>query len=157
MTQAIIKKKRKLGKWERGRVVVLDQSICSGCRACETVCSLSHFGVANPGLSAIRVERRVLQGGPSSIFLCAQCESAPCERACPKKAISEDPKTHAKVVDEQACIGCGICEKVCIISPSRISVRERNKKAFKCDLCGGDPQCVAICPMGALAYEGVAE
>ena len=25
-------------------------------------------------------------------------------------------------------------------------------KAFKCDLCGGDPACVKSCPTGALEY-----
>jgi Fe-S-cluster-containing hydrogenase component 2 len=27
---------------------------------------------------------------------------------------------------------------------------EEQKKAFKCDFCGGNPQCVKICPMHAL-------
>jgi Fe-S-cluster-containing dehydrogenase component len=31
------------------------------------------------------------------------------------------------------------------------------KNAFKCDLCGGDPQCVKWCANTALKYVGLAE
>jgi Fe-S-cluster-containing hydrogenase component 2 len=33
-----------------------------------------------------------------------------------------------------------------------ISLDEERRKATKCDLCGGDPQCVKACPSAALRY-----
>ena len=27
-----------------------------------------------------------------------------------------------------------------------------NRRVIKCDLCGGDPQCVRFCPTGALQF-----
>lgn len=50
--------------------------------------------------------------------------------------------------DADTCIGCGVCEKVCKYSAIKLS----EGKALVCDLCGGDPKCVARCPTGALEY-----
>ena len=139
-------------------VIVVDVDKCTGCRSCEIVCSLYHEGVINPALSRIHVVKD-WRGADSSIearFLpatCRQCAIAKCADVCPVGAIVADPKTNARIVDEEKCIGCGLCVEACPYTPSRIALNEKKKTAFKCDLCGGDPMCIKICNSGALIYQ----
>jgi Fe-S-cluster-containing dehydrogenase component len=146
---------RKLKAWERGHVVVYDQALCSGCRICETICSLIHEGVANPKYARIEIDRDVLNANRCTIYACMQCEDAACVEACPKDAIQIDRMSGVKTIREESCIGCGICIRACVVTPSRIRLNETTQKAYKCDLCGGTPQCVDACPMGALAFREV--
>ena len=69
------------------------------------------YGPGNPGA-------RPLQGvwGDSTVYqdTCRQCaHPVPCANACPQGAIHVDPKTGAHYVDEDKCIGCGLCQKAC--------------------------------------------
>ncbi len=42
--------------------ISVDHLVCTGCRECEVVCSLYHFGECNPERSAIRVVRSEKDG-----------------------------------------------------------------------------------------------
>ena len=52
---------------------------------------------------------------------------------------------------EHKCTACGLCEKACHLG--MIHVDAASKKAFKCDLCDGEPQCVTYCPQRVLTYK----
>jgi len=65
---------------------------------------------------------------------------------CPVEAIKK--KDGVVYVDEELCTSCGECVEVCPFGVMRME-----EKAFKCDLCGGDPTCVKFCPMKAIVYE----
>jgi Fe-S-cluster-containing hydrogenase component 2 len=52
------------------------------------------------------------------------------------------------VVDHEQCVGCNLCHQYCPIGV--VGVDPDLKKSVKCDLCQGDPHCVAACPTGAL-------
>jgi Fe-S-cluster-containing hydrogenase component 2 len=69
--------------------------------------------------------------------------------ACPLNIIKRE-KTGAIVVDEEKCVGCGLCVQSCPYGA--ITVDPITKRALKCDLCNGDPECVKHCPGGALSY-----
>lgn len=80
--------------------------------------------------------------------VCEQCENPYCQNVCPTGAIRLNEKTGAREVDHEACIGCGLCAKYC---PRGVIFLDPDLgKAVKCDLCGGDPECVAACPTNAL-------
>ena len=120
---------------------------CAGCRTCMAACSLSHEGEVNPEMARIQVTAPVLKIFEAAGTTCKQCTLPECMLACPAKAISAVPKTGARVVDPAKCIGCGSCVKACPQYPnSPIRLKASTKKAIKCDLCGGDPQCVKFCP-----------
>jgi Fe-S-cluster-containing hydrogenase component 2 len=70
--------------------------------------------------------------------------------ACPTKAISRNESTGAMTVDEEACVGCRICNMACPIGG--ISVDPVSNIAFKCELCEGDPECVKYCDSEAISY-----
>lgn len=110
-------------------------------------CSVHLLGGCNPGRALLRVThtRENLYHFPE---VCNQCSNAYCARVCPVKAISRDDSTGAVTVDRETCVGCGMCSQYC---PTKmIRVDPDLKKSVKCDLCGGDPECVKACPAGTL-------
>ncbi len=63
-------------------------------------------------------------------------------------AITLNEHTGAWIVDVEECIGCSDCVEAC--SFGGIVFDEELGVPLKCDLCGGEPECVAMCPTGAL-------
>lgn len=136
--------------------LVFDSSLCIGCNTCELACSSFKSGKIQPSLSRIRIPRDPFSPETTNFFpmICYQCQDPKCASACIPGAITADPKTGARVVDESKCIGCGLCVTACAqyYGTPRINMDATTKKAFKCDLCGGDPQCIKWCPNGAIKY-----
>ncbi len=134
------------------RTLVVDIQRCTGCHQCELACSFAkhqHFSIPDARLNVIQWEDLCL----SIPVVCLQCEDAPCLNVCPTKAISQNAETGAKEVDADACIGCQMCVMVCPTGSIRID--RYTGKVVKCDLCGGDPECVKVCAPDALLYEDV--
>jgi len=131
------------------KVLMIDHERCTGCRLCELVCSVWHDGVSNPARSRIRVVKWESEGIYVPVS-CQQCDDAPCINVCPSKALARDQETHAVVVDYRLCIGCRSCVAVCPFGA--ISYNAMDGKIIKCDLCGGEPQCVRFCDVKALTY-----
>jgi Fe-S-cluster-containing hydrogenase component 2 len=123
--------------------------LCTGCMRCALICSLVHYSVFSPSLASIRIVKKefVLE---SSVDVCRQCLAPSCMVVCPLGAIYADPKTGARVVGKDKCIGCKLCVDACLFG--MMFFNEEEKKAFKCDLCGGDPQCIKYCPVQAIEY-----
>jgi Fe-S-cluster-containing dehydrogenase component len=139
-------------------LVIGDPTKCVGCRRCELACTEFNDGKAWPELSRIKITRN-LAYGPKGNFgqglivqdLCKQCpHPVPCADACPNDAIVLDPKTKARVVDAEKCIGCMMCLRAC--PWEMMSFDPEAKKATKCFLCNGKPKCVEACPAEAIRY-----
>lgn len=134
-------------------VIVVNSSLCVGCRTCEVVCSLFKRGVCAPELSGIRVRADFLDIDftPNP---CLQCTDPLCMEICPADAIFVDEVTGARVIDEALCTGCCECIEACgdYFDPPRLRFDADRQIVLKCDLCGGDPQCVRFCPIGAVTY-----
>ena len=131
--------------------LVINYAKCTGCRICETACSM-HFGLgADPQKSRVRIVK--LEGEADVISIpvkCVQCEKPPCEAMCPTGAIYTDSTTGARLIDTEKCIGCNACVHVC---PFGAIVLDRSEgTTFVCNLCDGDPMCVRLCPWDALQY-----
>ena len=129
--------------------ISVDHSVCTGCRTCEVVCSLHHFGECNPERSAIRVIRREKDGLVFSLpLVCQQCRQTPCAEACPSEALFRKTPNDPLTVDKEKCSGCGNCIEAC--PAGCIFIDNQTHLAVCCDLCGGRPQCVTLCHSSCL-------
>jgi Fe-S-cluster-containing dehydrogenase component len=149
-------------------LLVSDTTRCVGCNRCELACTEFNEGRSQPSLARIQVSRN-LNFGPRGQQAgigrgmgeygdlrvvpdaCLQCpHPVPCATACPEGAIVADDKTKARIVDRKKCTGCRKCLRAC---PWEMMVfDEAAKKASKCFLCNGNPECVQACPTAALRY-----
>ncbi len=125
-------------------VIEVDYRNCTGCRTCEMLCSLFHFGLCTPAKSAIQVIRREKGGLVFSFpLVCQQCDPAPCLEACPTEALARDDEKGHLILDQEACTLCGSCTEACPIGC--ITVDPEEVQLIHCDLCQGEPQCVPAC------------
>lgn len=133
-------------------VLQVDIEKCIGCHMCEVACSLKNTGRVQPSRSRIKIISYEKRGGYHNYIpmVCQQCSTPLCMEACPTNALSRDAETGAIVVDEEACVGCRVCVMVCPIGG--VSIDLATDVAYKCDLCGGDPECVKYCYYEALTY-----
>ncbi|MDQ1331648.1 MAG: hypothetical protein QG578_1916 [Thermodesulfobacteriota bacterium] len=131
------------------KVLSVDYQKCTGCRLCELVCSVMHDGISNPARSRIKIVKWEDEGRYVPM-ICQQCEDAPCKNVCPVGAISRDADYGFLAIDHTLCIGCRSCVSVCPFGA--MNYNQIDKKVFKCDLCGGQPQCVRFCDMKAVDF-----
>jgi carbon-monoxide dehydrogenase iron sulfur subunit len=125
---------------------------CTGCKQCELACSWVQTGTFQPSRSLIRVHVFDEQASYAP-YACVQCDEAWCMHACPVNAIDVDEATGAKIVIDEACVGCKLCVIACPFGT--IFFDKQAETAAKCDLCAGDPACAHACPTGAIAFETV--
>jgi Fe-S-cluster-containing dehydrogenase component len=126
----------------------VDADKCCGCRLCQLSCSLRHEGLFDLTKARIKItEPELWRFVP---MVCLFCEDPPCAQACPTEALVPLPAGGVRVIEEY-CIGCLKCNEVCVNHVIRVT--EQPIRPLVCDLCGGDPDCVRICPMQALFFE----
>ncbi len=159
--------------------VLVDTTVCIGCRRCEWACKVAH-NLTTPPLEAyddksvFKQMRRPDEGALTVVneyppnesddfpiyvkVQCMHCDRPACVSACIVGAFSKE-ENGSVIWDTNKCIGCRYCMVAC---PFQIPAFEFNK-AFhpdirKCDFCfnrtkeGELPACVEICPMESLTY-----
>jgi len=130
------------------KVITVDVSKCTGCRLCELACSMKNSGEFNPTRARIQVI------GFDEMFclpvMCFQCEKPYCAEVCPAGAITRDEATGVFRTSKDKCVGCKMCTLACPFG--NIVFSNEEKVAVKCELCGGEPECVLFCPTGALEF-----
>jgi Fe-S-cluster-containing hydrogenase component 2 len=121
----------------------IDNSKCSGCRACLVACSLNQFKENNPKKAALRLIPHFPVPGVFEMKVCTQCGE--CAKVCPTEAIKKNA-LGAYYVDFGECNLCEACVPVCPEDVMYVRT-ELADNAWKCDLCG---DCVSVCGTGAL-------
>lgn len=130
--------------------IVCDYKKCTGCLACVISCLDHHDPSGEQDMISRRLYHKITNPSGYMHYItesCHHCENAPCVKKCPVHAIVQQADGWT-VVDTNQCIGCRVCAKVCPFDVPRFN---SNGKMIKYDGCGGDPNCVKICPNQALA------
>lgn len=162
---------RKLG-------LVIDLDICVGCHACAVNCKEWNTGGYGAALSdqepygsdptgtwLNRIHTYEVQPheGPAQIIhfpkSCLHCEDAPCVTVCPTGASFKRQEDGIVLVNEDHCMGCGLCAWACPYGARELDAAAGVMK--KCTLCVDRiyndnlpeedrvPACVKSCPAGA--------
>ncbi|MCD4655533.1 4Fe-4S dicluster domain-containing protein [bacterium] len=128
--------------------VIPNPEFCTGCLNCLMVCAQHKSGTAHPESAGIRVLLDPFSG-VHKILVCYQCVKASCAEACPKNAIYRNDETGAWEIDRSRCICCGTCVQACPFGA--MFWNSASEEPVKCDLCGGNPQCILACNFGVLS------
>ena len=132
--------------------ILVDPSMCTGCKLCALICSLTKIGACNPVRSRIRIADWKEKGSVVPI-LCQDCEEPVCMPSCPEDAITRNQETGAVEIERDLCTNCKTCIKICPYGgPAFDPVA---KEVVMCDHCGGNPACVEVCMRDALVYDRV--
>lgn len=120
--------------------MVVDVDRCWGCKSCQTACNIEHGRTARDAgwpIEVFRIEGEDDAGQLACDFvplLCMHCDVPACLPACPKNAIRKGNDGLVQV-DEELCIGCGLCARACPYEAVQMGTVPGGKKAVKCDLC----------------------
>ncbi len=171
MTSLPKKTEKKLG-------LAIDLDTCVGCHACVISCkewNTSNYGAPlsdmdaygpNPnGTFLNRVHTYEVETETNSFNVvhfpksCLHCEDAPCVTVCPTGASYKRESDGIVLVNEDACIGCGLCAWACPYGAREMDTAAGVMK--KCTLCvdriynenipedDREPACVRACPTNA--------
>jgi protein NrfC len=147
--------------------LVYDSEKCIGCTTCMLSCSTVHYGEQNLSLARIQIIQDSFGKFPTDIQIapCRQCVTPVCVENCPVGAAYIDTENgNVRRIDEEKCIGCGTCIKMCPQQPHRTVWNHKKGTSSKCDLCidtphwnekggiGGKQACVESCPMKAIKF-----
>ena len=136
------------------KMILVDYTKCTGCRLCETVCSVLNNGVCNPERARIKIVRWEWEGLQVPT-LCMQCDEPACVGVCPVKALSRDSNLGVVKLNSSICIGCKLCLQTCPFGA--ISYDFVKKELVKCEFCDGDPACAKFCETKALQFVDVSD
>lgn len=146
-----------------GKMITVDERRCLACKACVIECALAHTSVgdlAKAVESGAKLQPRIhveAVGEYGTPLQCRHCTDAPCVAVCPADAIKRYREEGPVLLDEDRCIGCGLCMLACPFGV--IDMSRTGKGMVKCDLCiertamGEQPACVSACHTHALKYE----
>ena len=162
---------------ERKLGLVIDLDICVGCHACVVNCKewntagygaplsdTDAYGAEPSGSWLNRVHSFEAGKGADARVVhfpksCLHCEDAPCVTVCPTGASYKRAGDGIVLVEEDMCIGCGLCAWACPYGAREMDTAAGVMK--KCTLCVDRiynetleeedrvPACVRTCPTSA--------
>lgn len=153
------------------RGVLVDTTLCVGCRACEYACAEAN-GLDEPaGDDDIFARRRVTDERAFTVVnraavkeperfaktQCMHCVDPACASVCPGRALE---KTAAGPVtyNGDRCLGCRYCMVACQFGIPKFQYDSPTPYVRKCSFCaerqtrGQMPACAENCPTGALTF-----
>ena len=171
---------------EKKHGLAIDLDTCVGCHAC--VVSCKEWNTSNYGASLSDID--AYGENPTGTFLnrvhtyevetqnneqkvihfpksCLHCEDAPCVTVCPTGASYKRETDGIVLVNEDACIGCGLCAWACPYGAREMDADAGVMK--KCTLCVDriynenipqeerEPACVRACPTNARHFGDFAD
>jgi Fe-S-cluster-containing dehydrogenase component len=150
--------------------VLVDTTLCVGCRACEAACAeANHNPAPAEGDDVLATRRETTQNaftvvnkveGVEKRFAkrqCMHCISPACASACPVRAMDKKPEGPV-TYDPTNCLGCRYCMIACPFDIPKYEYDSNTPRVRKCQFCaerqaaGLKPACTEVCPSGALTF-----
>ncbi|MDQ2093178.1 4Fe-4S dicluster domain-containing protein [Rhodalgimonas zhirmunskyi] len=166
--------------------LAIDLDTCVGCQACVISCkewNTGHYGAplsdtdpygADPSgtfLNRVHSYESQPETGPAQLThfpkSCLHCEDAPCVTVCPTGASYKRTEDGIVLVNEDDCMGCGLCAWACPYGARELDALAGVMK--KCTLCVDRiyndnipeqdriPSCVRTCPANARHFGDFAD
>jgi Fe-S-cluster-containing dehydrogenase component len=129
--------------------LLIDANLCTGCRLCELVCSLTKERECRPANARIRCESYIIEGLRFP-RVCVNCTKPACVEVCAVEALRKDEATGYVELDYNECTKCEACVEACPYGAIRLTP---DGEVIKCDLCNGDPECVKVCETHAIRFD----
>jgi len=155
--------------------MLYDNTICTGCKACEVACSEANGLPADTALSGglwhmpadlDSKTKNIIKlyeepNGAGFAFVkrqCMHCLDPACVTGCPFEALKKS-EWGAVTWDSSLCIGCRYCEVACPFDVPKFEWDKWNPKIVKCEFCfdqrlkeNQQPACTGVCPTGAVIF-----
>jgi len=152
--------------------VLVDTTLCVGCRGCEAACSEANQLPAPPADDAVMDQRRDTAQHVFTVVnktakedgtirfakrQCMHCIAPGCASACPVRAMDKLP-TGPVVYHAEKCMGCRYCMIACPFDVPKYEYESWKPRVRKCTFCserqekGLKPACTEVCPTGALTF-----
>jgi formate dehydrogenase iron-sulfur subunit len=162
--------------------VLVDTTLCIGCRRCEWACKEVNKLPNGKSLKEYEKDRSVFNtyrrttadtytvvnrfvnplDASKPIFVkkqCMHCCEPACASSCFVRALRKKPD-GAVVYNPNVCVGCRYCIAACpFYIPAYEYYNAWTPKVTKCNFCfnriskeGGVPACVAMCPLGVMTF-----
>jgi Fe-S-cluster-containing dehydrogenase component len=168
--------------------LVIDLDTCVGCHACVVACkgwNTTAYGAplsdqepygrepSGAWLNRVHSYEVIPETGTADARIvhfpksCLHCEDAPCVTVCPTGASYKRAADGIVLVDEDRCIGCGLCAWACPYGAREMDGAARVMK--KCTLCidrieseslpeaDREPACVRTCPARSRHFGDLAD
>lgn len=172
---------------DRALGLVIDLDTCVGCHACVVACKEWNSGSSPVGplsdtdpygadpsgtfLNRVHTFEAVPEDAAARVVhfpkSCLHCADAPCVTVCPTGASLKRASDGIVLVNEDDCIGCGLCAWACPYGARELDPVAGTMK--KCTLCYDRidnaalpeedriPACVRTCPAGARHFGDLAD
>jgi len=161
--------------------MLIDISLCTGCRKCEKACSdvnglpapdidkgSAYKQVTSPEAFTVVSEYQTDLEGVSpptnekgKVFVkrqCMHCDQPACASACLVKAMYKTPEGPVTWRGDK-CMGCRYCMLSCPFDMPKFEYSSANPRVSKCVMCyekrleeGKVPACVEACPVEAVEF-----
>jgi Fe-S-cluster-containing dehydrogenase component len=152
-----------------GPGVLVDTTLCVGCRACEAACAETNGNPPPPegddvfsskretSTRAFTVVNRAEDTKRFAKRQCMHCISPACASACPVRAMDKKPEGPV-TYNPDKCMGCRYCMVACAFEIPKYEYDSNAPRVRKCTFCaerqaaGLGPACAEVCPSGALTF-----
>jgi Fe-S-cluster-containing dehydrogenase component len=158
------------------RAVLVDTTLCIGCRSCEGACSEAN-GLPEPAMAGEERGLDLRRDTAPDVFTvvnrgsrlgrenalryaktqCLHCVAPACASACPVRAL-EKRASGPVVYHRDLCMGCRYCMVACPFGVPKYEYAKAVPYVRKCTFCadrqakGQPPACTEACPSGALSF-----
>jgi len=148
--------------------VLVDSTLCVGCRACEEACAEFNElpepdldAAFSPDLKTSTTQWTVVCSTKDEEYFaktqCMHCAQPACAAACPTKAMLKTPEGPV-IWREDKCMGCRFCMVSCPFDVPKFEYDAVVPNIEKCRFCydklqdGEQPACTEACPEDAIKF-----